>query len=904
MGEPPRVRSDDDPEADTPKSDLTLAQAKAFASSRLDRLWAVLKAANWDRPGRIVAGAFGVVLVLCVVFIGVMIAVAPGIPRGADLYALNRPQALTFTDQKGEAVGVRGAIVGDRLKLAEMPKYLPAAFMAMEDRDFYKHPGIDLSGLLRAAYVDLKAGRVVQGGSTITQQVVKIVLLSPDRTFSRKLQEFGGAFVLENKLSKDEILDLYLNRIYLGSGAYGVDGASQVYFGKSARRVTLPEAAMLAALTRAPSAFSPRRDLASAQMRAGKVLDAMVESGAITKQQADEARAHPATVIDPTENLARDYFLDAAADEVKALAPYATGDLNITTTMDPALQEAARAQIARVLNQRSAHNAHAGQGALVSIATDGEIRALIGGKDYAESAFNRITKAHRQPGSAFKPFVYLAALENGLTPWTTRVDEPVTIKDKGTKAWSPDNYTEMHLGPMSLQQAFAQSINTIAVQLGQEVGPSRVISVAHRLGIESPLQPVASIALGTSEVTPLELAAAYASFATVGQRVQPYTVLEIRKPDGTVLYRRNPPTQGRVISEAEALAMNDMMYQVVQWGTGRGAAVPGHEVAGKTGTSADYRDAWFVGFSPEFVTAVWVGNDDFTPMKKVTGGSLPAQIWSGFMRTALKDVPPKPLPRALPPQPQMVDYAPTSNNDQNVIEKGIEGVGNGIGSFFNRLFGGGDSNGSSSSRKQRSSDANDGRFFPEENDKRFAMEDPSGDMPAFVPMTPPPERPQAAPTPSPDELPTVQRRDMPVPRIAPPPPSRFTEQRSPRDEESGQTFVFQNGETGEQRVFRGTSRGDQANEDRYAPRDRNDGRYELRDRNEDRYAYRDRNYDPPPRFAPPPRYDFPPPPRYDNGPRFVPAPPPPPSMYEPPRRERDYYPEDRPTRPGFDFPDR
>lgn len=897
MGQPP-VPSD--PRADRPGDDSFFTRAKAFAAERRERLHTSF--ARWDwrtslrEPGRILAVAFGVALVFSAVLILVMIAFAPGVPAGADLYALNRPQALTFTDEKGAVVGVRGAIVGDRLKLSDMPPYLPAAFLAMEDRNFYRHHGIDPNGLARAALVDLKAGHIVQGGSTITQQVVKIVLLSPDRTFSRKLQEIAGAFVLENKLSKAQILDLYLNRLYLGSGAYGVDGAAKVYFGKSARNVTLPEAAMLAALTRAPSAFSPRRDLASAQMRAGRVLDAMVQNGALTEQQAAEARAHPATVIDPTENLARDYFLDAAIDEVKAIAPYATGDLTITTTMDPALQETARQQIANVLNKPGARNAHATQGALVSMTKDGAVRALIGGKDYAESTFNRVTKAHRQPGSAFKPFVYLAALENGLTPYTVRVDEPITIKGDRTKSWSPDNYTDMNVGPVSLQEAFARSINTVAVQLAQEVGLPRVVSVAHRLGIESPLQPVASIALGTSEVTPLELTAAYASFLNVGTRAQPYTVLEIRKPDGTVAYQRHPPALSRVLAEADGLAMNEMMYQVVQWGTGRSAAVPGHEVAGKTGTSADYRDAWFIGFSPEFVTGVWVGNDDFTPMKKVTGGSLPAQIWSGYMRTALQKVPFAQLPRAFPPvPPEIAAASANANNDQNVIERGIEGIGNGIGSFFNRLFGGGNANAETppSSRRGRSSSANDTGFFPEEGESRFAMENSGNERPSYGPTTPSsPERPQSAPSSSLDQLPNMQRQDMPVPRIAPspPPPSAVPDERSARNGDDGATFVFQNGETGERQYFRG-SRGDSSASDRL--------------------AYRDRSNEPPPppRFAPPPRSEFPP--RYDSAPpRYMPSPPPPPppppSYDEGPRNgDRYFYQgQDRPNRPDLDFPDR
>jgi penicillin-binding protein 1A len=584
-----------------------------------------------------------------------VIVIAPRIPNG-DLYTVNRPQALTFKDEKGAIIGVRGAIFGDRLKLTEMPGYLPAAFLAVEDRKFYSHHGFDPTSVFRAAMADLRALHIVQGGSTITQQVVKIVLLSPDRTFWRKLREIAGALVLERHLSKDEILQLYLNRLYLGSGTYGVDGAAHAYFGKSARKLTLAEAAMVAGLTSAPSIYSPRRDLGVAQSRAGQVLSAMVKTRVITEQEAAQARAHPAKVVNSGPHRGNGYFLDAAAHELWQVMPAARGDLIITTTIDPDLQEAARAQISSDLNRRAARIGHATQGALVAMTPDGAIRTLIGGRAYGEnrklgqSVFNRVTDAHRQPGSAFKPFVYLAALEQGLTPSTVRVDAPVAVRK-----WKPENYTGDHVGPVALHVAFARSINTVAVDLGQEVGLARVVSVAHRLGIGSRLRPVPSLALGTSEVSPLELTAAYATFSTLGYRVQPYMVTLVQSPNGAILYRRKPPQPARVMDEKHALMMNGMMQEVVQTGTGRAAAVPGHEVAGKTGTSANYRDAWFVGFAPQLITGVWVGNDDFSPMKKVTGGTLPAQIWGGFMRSALKNAPVAPLLRS-----GMLDY---SNRD-------------------------------------------------------------------------------------------------------------------------------------------------------------------------------------------------------------------------------------------------
>jgi penicillin-binding protein 1A len=731
---------------------------------------------DWRRqvrwPVAIFGSLAGIAFLGCVTLFLVMSALAPPIPMNADLYVLNRPAALTFKDETGQVLGVRGAVVGERLKLAEMPSFLPAAFLAMEDRKFYRHHGVDPSGLARAAIVDFKARRIVQGGSTITQQVVKIVLLSPDRTFSRKLTEIAGAFALENELTKDQILELYLNRLYLGSGAYGVDGAARIYFGKSARDVTLSEAAMLAALTRAPTAFSPRRDLIAAQARAGRVLGAMVANGALTKAQADRARANPATVIDPTQNLARDYYLDAAAEEVKQVLPQATGDLTVITAMDPALQEAARTGIVNMLDKRATQNAHATQAALVSMTPDGAVRALIGGKDYAESPFNRVTKAHRQPGSAFKPFVYLAALEHGLTPATVRVDEPITIKD-----WSPDNYNEGHLGPVTLEQAFAQSINTVAVGLGQEVGLPQVVSTAHRLGIRSPLQPVASLALGTSEVTPLELTGAYASFASMGRRVRPYMVVAVWSPNGAVLYHHDAPPSAQLFSEDVGLAMNGMMYSVVQTGTGRGAAVPGHEVAGKTGTSADYRDAWFVGFSPELVTGVWVGNDDFSAMKKITGGSLPAQIWSGFMRVALKNAPHAHLPRAEPVPPYIAED--TAPDGENLIQRGFEGIGN----FFDRLFGGGNANAAAPAPKDRSSSADDGNAAREEGQPRYARGEPAPVMSATVPYQ------RTAPA---DISPAPERSNG----VVAPPPAQ------PR----GETYVFQNGDTGESQVFQAPSR--------------------------------------------------------------------------------------------------
>ncbi|HEX3673011.1 MAG TPA: PBP1A family penicillin-binding protein [Rhizomicrobium sp.] len=575
-----------------------------------------------------------------------------------DLYSVNRPVAFTFLDAQGREAGHRGALVGDRLTLDEMPSYLPAAFIAMEDRNFYHHNGIDPRGLIRALLTNLRAGHVVAGGSTITQQTAKIIFTSQERTVSRKLTELMEAAALEKALSKKQILELYLNRIYLGSGAWGVDGAAHVYFGKSARDVTLAEAAMLATLTRAPSHFTPRHDLAAAQARATIVLRTMVETGAITQDQANQAAANPAVVADNTQTDARNFFLDTAADEATRLIAGTGGnppssDLVVHTTLEPQIQEAARHAVSRVLNAKGA-KAHASEAAVVLMKTDGAVSALIGGRDYDESTFNRATQAHRQPGSAFKPFVYLAALENGISPWDVRDDGPVDID-----GWTPTNFGGRTYGSLTLASALAHSVNTITASLAQEVGISSVVEAAQRCGITSPLEQNASLALGTSEVTPLELTTAYATFASGGLRVYPYLVTEVDDSGGHVLYRRKTPEPNRVVASHVDRDLVMMMNGVVTGGTGRGAAIPNHQAAGKTGTTQDYRDAWFVGFTADYVAGVWVGNDDSAPMRNVTGGSLPAEIWKSVMGFAEKPLASTPLDMS-PATPPPTDDSDTT----------------------------------------------------------------------------------------------------------------------------------------------------------------------------------------------------------------------------------------------------
>jgi penicillin-binding protein 1A len=573
---------------------------------------------------------------------------APTLDPKLDLYAVNRPTAFTFLDASGKEVGHRGAVVGERLKLEDMPAYLPAAFVAMEDRRFYSHNGIDPIGLARALLTDIRAGHWVAGGSTISQQTAKIVYTNQARTFSRKLTELVDAAGLEESLSKKQILELYLNRLYLGSGAYGVDGAARIYFGVSARDVTLAQAAMLATLTRAPSVFSPRRDLLAAQQRATWVLDAMVETGAITEAQAAQARAHPAIVVDRESQDARNYFLDTAADDAKRLAgPKAKGDLIVHTTLEPRLQEAARLAALHTI-EKSGKRLKVSEAAVVMMHPDGAVAALIGGTDYSASVFNRATQARRQPGSAFKPFVYLAALEDGISPWDVRDDVPVDIN-----GYKPANFGDHYYGPLDLADALAHSVNTITVNLAQEVGIPKVVAAAKRLGITSPLANNPSLALGTSEVTPIELTAAYAAFANGGFAVTPYFVTQVDGGGGTVTYyKRTAPAPRRVIDAVVDRDMLAMLWNVVVYGTGNNARLPGREAGGKTGTTQDSHDAWFVGFTTDYVAAVWVGNDNASPTRGVTGGTLPARIWKEAMLAAEKGLPAKPLDRSPPQEPR------------------------------------------------------------------------------------------------------------------------------------------------------------------------------------------------------------------------------------------------------------
>jgi penicillin-binding protein 1A len=609
--------------------------------------------ATWDDVHRfadrhIRVAAMGISLIATVAAVMYLVPVTLGLAAPAVdpevLESRGSPVAFLFLDIDGKVIGRRGPVAGRPLGLADMPPYLPAAFIAMEDRRFYGHHGVDFIGLTRAAYADLRAGRMVAGGSTISQQTAKLLFARRERTFSRKLGELANTAALENSLGKQRILEAYLNRLYLGDGAYGVDTAARTYFGISARQMSLPQAAMLAALTRAPSVFSPRRDLAMAQRRAARVLQAMAEMGVITAPQAAFAMAHPAVVV-PRPADTHTYFLDAATDEARQLAADSGArELVVQTTLDSRLQHQAETMATDAVT-RYGRKLDFGQVAMVAMKPDGAVVAMVGGADYGQSVFNRVTQAHRQPGSAFKPFVYLAALEAGITPWDSRDDQPVDIA-----GYQPANYHDAHYGRLQLTDALARSVNTITVNLAQEVGVARVAAAARQAGITSPLQDNASLALGTNEVTPLELTAAYGFFANGGHVVKPVLVTRIEAAaTRAVVYQRSPGSSPAGLSDQLRRDMTAMLFNVVTSGTGTAARLAGREAAGKTGTTQDYRDAWFVGFTTDYVAAVWIGNDNNHPMRRVTGGSMPALLWKGLMTAAEGSAQPRPLDRTPPP---------------------------------------------------------------------------------------------------------------------------------------------------------------------------------------------------------------------------------------------------------------
>jgi penicillin-binding protein 1A len=502
-----------------------------------------------------------------------------------------------------------------------------------------------------------------EGGSTLTQQLAKNLFLTQERTLARKIQELVLALWLERVYSKDEILELYLNRIYFGSGAYGVEAAAQRYFGKSARSVTLAEAAMLAGLAKSPSRLAPTRNPKAASQRAELVLAALVDAGYVSDTMAKTARARPPAIVRREGPGSIGYVTDLVMESLDDFVGPLETDVVVQTSVDPALQKAAETALTEELAKQG-ERFGVTQGALVAMDPDGRIRALVGGRSYAESPFNRAVAAFRQPGSAFKPFVYLTALERGLTPETVREDAPIQLR-----GWSPENYSREYYGPVSLTTGLAFSLNTVAVRLALELGPKNVAATARRLGIASRLEPNASLALGTSEVTLVELTGAYAPFANGGIGVFPHVIERVRDASGKILYARAATGPGRVVASAHVAMMNRMLIETLATGTARRASLPGWPAGGKTGTSQEFRDAWFVGYTGRLIAGVWLGNDDNTPTKRASGSNLPVDIWSRFMRTALEGVPVVQLPGAtrsaqldLPTPPAEVRDLPAAPN--------------------------------------------------------------------------------------------------------------------------------------------------------------------------------------------------------------------------------------------------
>ena len=574
--------------------------------------------------------------------IGVLIWIGIHLPPIQSLEIPKRPPSVLILGDNGATLATRGDMGGAAVPIGELPDYAPNAFIAIEDRRFYSHRGIDPLGITRALVADIFHRGAAQGGSTITQQLAKNLFLTQERTVSRKLQEIALAFWLEHKFSKTQILELYLNRVYFGAGAYGIEGAAQRYFGKSARHLTLAEAAMLAALVQAPSRLAPNRNPQGAERRAAVVLANMVDLKMVAPGAAKLALAHPARAVKPPAAGSGNYAADWVMDAVNDLIGKYDQDIVVDTTLNPALQGAAERALVDTLDARG-DKLNIGDGALVAMTPDGALRALVGGRDYGQSQFNRAVDAKRQPGSAFKPFVYLTALEHGLTPDTVREDAPIAVK-----GWRPENYERHYLGPVTLRQALADSLNTVSVRLTLEFTPQAVVRTAYRLGIASILEPNASIALGTSEVSPLELVSAYATFANGGIAVSPHVVERIRSADGKTLYSRTAQPLGRIVDARYVGMMNTMLRETLVSGTARAANLPGWQAAGKTGTSQDFRDAWFIGYTSRLVAGIWLGNDDNTPTKHAVGGGVPVEIWSRFMRAALGNTAPTPLPGLMP----------------------------------------------------------------------------------------------------------------------------------------------------------------------------------------------------------------------------------------------------------------
>ncbi|MEW6254988.1 MAG: PBP1A family penicillin-binding protein [Pseudomonadota bacterium] len=582
-------------------------------------------------------GTFGI--------IGLLALALPAFRETSDDWLKRTELAVTFLDRYGNVVGERGVRQNDTVPLEDFPDYLLKAVLATEDRRFYEHFGIDVAGTLRALVTNARAGGVRQGGSSLSQQLAKNLFLSNERTIERKIKEAFLALWLESRLTKSQILKLYLDRAYLGGGAYGADAAAKYYFGKSIREVNLAEAAMLAGLFKAPSKFAPHVNLPAARARASTVLDNLVEAGFMTEGQVFGARRNPATPVDRSDMAVPDYYLDYAFSEVRRLVDALPKSVTerifvVRTGLDPNIQKVAEAALDTSLRQFG-KDYKVNQGAIVIMEPNGTLRAMVGGRDYGESQFNRATDALRQPGSSFKPFVYTVALMNGMKPNTIVQDAPICLGN-----WCPQNYGRSYMGSITLQTALQHSLNTVAVRLAEKFGRQKIIDLAHKMGITANLTPAAPLPLGAVEVTVVDMTTAYAVFANGGKSVYPHAVIEMRIGTGDVVWRydRDAPQPLQVIPPSVIDMINPMLNNVIENGTGRRSRIPDVKVAGKTGTTNAYRDAWFMAFTGNYVGGVWFGNDDYTSMNRMTGGSLPAMTWQKVMAYAHQGIEPKYIP--------------------------------------------------------------------------------------------------------------------------------------------------------------------------------------------------------------------------------------------------------------------
>jgi len=587
--------------------------------------------------------------------------------EGPAQTSANRGPEVSLTYADGSPLISVGGAWGEEVPYDTLPKSLIDAVVATEDRRFFNHVGLDILGLGRALFVNMTAGRVVQGGSTITQQLAKNVFLTPERSLRRKLLEAMMALWLEAKYSKEEILGLYLNRVYLGAGTYGVDAAARRYFGVPAAGLTLPQSAILAGLLKAPSRYAPSHNKKAAIKRTRIVLSNMVAADLLKPAAAEKARSQLARVVGRvkkskarTRATSARYFSDWVFEQLADYVSQTGQQITVRTTLDRHLQAIAETTVRRGLDGEGKKR-NADQAALVTMDAGGAVRALVGGKSYEQSQFNRAVQAQRHAGSTFKLFVYLAALEKGLSPETKLIDGPVTVEN-----WSPRNFSD-YKGNVTMGQGLAWSLNSIAVKISQRTGLKPVIDAARRLGLTGKMAPHPSLALGAAEVSPLEMTSAYAAVATGGIGVFPYAISEIKNDRGEVIYRRQGEGPGRVMSARHAAQLTTMLSTAVKTGTGRNARIK-RPAAGKTGTSQNYRDAWFVGFTANYITGIWVGNDNGSPTKKITGGGLPARMWKTFMTAAHSKIATRPLKAARRKEPggwfeKLVSGSGSGNND-------------------------------------------------------------------------------------------------------------------------------------------------------------------------------------------------------------------------------------------------